>query len=58
MKKSRLASLNLRISEEMEEKLKSAVEKLNKKALPGTEANISTVVRGAIKDFIEKIESL
>ncbi|EHI96991.1 hypothetical protein CDLVIII_0253 [Clostridium sp. DL-VIII] len=50
-------SINVRLSDELEEKLKSTVEEVKKKTPLGAEVNNSTIVRGALEDFIKKIEN-
>lgn len=49
-------SINLRINDDLEKKLKEKVEEIKKTTPVGAEVNNSTVVRGAIVDFFEKIE--
>ena len=49
-------SINVRLSDELEEKLKSTVEEVKKKTPLGAEVNNSTIVRGALEDFFKRIE--
>ena len=49
-------SINLRINDELEERLKSKVEEIKKVTPLGAEVNNSTVVRGALIDFFNKID--
>lgn len=49
-------SINIRLSDELEEKLKKTVEEVKDQTPLGAEVNNSTVVRGALEDFIKKIE--
>lgn len=49
-------SINVRLDDELEKKLKSTMERIKLKAPRGAEVNNSTIVRGAIKEFIEKTE--
>lgn len=49
-------SINVRLSDELEEKLKKTVEEVKDIAPLGAEVNSSTIVRGAIEDFIKKIK--
>lgn len=45
-------SINVRLSDELEEKLKKTVEELKKETPLGAEVNNSTIVRGALEEFI------
>lgn len=49
-------SINLRINDELEKKLKETVEDIKKNTPLGAEVNNSTVVRGALIDFFNKLE--
>ena len=49
-------SINLRINDELEKKLKEKVEEIKKVTPVGAEVNNSTVVRGALVDFFDKID--
>lgn len=48
--------VRVRITEETEKKLQETVTKISKNAPLGAEVNHSTVVRGAIEDFLNKVE--
>lgn len=50
-------SINLRINDDLEKKLKEKVEEIKKDTPKGAEINNSTVVRGALLDFFEKLDS-
>lgn len=50
-------SLNIRLDDEREEKLKELVEDLRIKKQLGAEINNSTVIRGALDKFIEENEN-
>lgn len=50
-------SINIRIDDELEKKLKKAVGDIKAKTPRGAEVNNSTIVRGAVRDFIEKIDN-
>ena len=49
-------SINVRLSDELEKKLKSTVEQVKRKTPNGAEVNSSTIVRASIEEFIEKNE--
>ena len=49
-------SINLRLNDELEQRLKEKVEEIKKVTPLGAEVNNSTVVRGALVDFFEKID--
>ena len=49
-------SINVRLSDDLEEKLKNTVESIKEKTPAGAEVNNSTVVRGALEDFIRRQE--
>ena len=49
-------SINVRLSDELEERLKKSVEEIKNNTPRGAEVNNSTVVRGALEEFIEKTE--
>lgn len=49
-------SINLRINDELEERLKRKVEEIKKVTPLGAEVNNSTVVRGALIEFFNKID--
>lgn len=49
-------SINVRLSDELEAKLKETVEEIKNNTPRGAEVNNSTVVRGALEEFIEKTE--
>lgn len=49
-------SINLRINDELEKKLKEKVKEIKKVTPVGAEVNNSTVVRGALVDFFDKID--
>lgn len=49
-------SINLRLNDELEQRLKRKVEEIKKVTPLGAEVNNSTVVRGALIDFFEKID--
>ena len=49
-------SVNLRINDELEKKLKEKVKEIKKVTAVGAEVNNSTVVRGALVDFFDKID--
>jgi len=49
-------SINLRINDELENKLKEKVKEIKKVSPVGAEVNNSTVVRGALVDFFDKID--
>lgn len=49
-------SINVRLSDDLEEKLKKTVELLKKETPLGAEVNNSTIVRGALEEFINKID--
>lgn len=49
-------SINVRLSDELEENLKKTVEEIKNSTPRGAEVNNSTVVRGALEEFIEKTE--
>ena len=49
-------SINVRLSDELEGKLKKSVEEIKFNTPRGAEVNNSTVVRGALEEFIEKKE--
>lgn len=49
-------SINLRLNDELEKRLKEKVEEVKKITPTGAEANNSTVVRGALIDFFNKID--
>lgn len=49
-------SINLRINDELEERLKEKVEEIKKISPLGAEVNNSTLVRGALVDFFEKLD--
>ena len=49
-------SINLRVNDELEKKLKETVEEIKKNTPLGAEVNNSTVVRGALIDFFNRLE--
>lgn len=49
-------SINVRLSDEIEKKLKDTVNKVKKNTPTGAEVNNSTIVRGALEEFFKKIE--
>lgn len=49
-------SINLRINDDLEKKLKEKVDEIKKITPVGAEVNNSTVVRGALVDFFDKID--
>lgn len=49
-------SINLRLNDELEQRLKEKVEEIKKVTPLGAEVNNSTVVRGALVDFFERID--
>lgn len=49
-------SINFRINDKLEQKLKETVEELKKTSPLGAEVNASTVVRGALIEFLTKFE--
>lgn len=49
-------SINLRINDGLEQKLKEKVEEIKKDTPLGAEVNNSTVVRGALIEFFNKID--
>lgn len=49
-------SINVRLSDELENKLKNTVEEIKNTTPRGAEVNNSTVVRGALEEFMEKAE--
>lgn len=49
-------SINLRLNDELEERLKEKVEEIKKNTPLGAEVNNSTVVRGALIEFFNKLE--
>lgn len=49
-------SINVRLSDELENNLKKTVEEIKSSTPRGAEVNNSTVVRGALEEFIEKTE--
>jgi len=49
-------SINLRLNDELEKRLKEKVEEVKKVTPTGAEANNSTVVRGALIEFFDKID--
>lgn len=49
-------SINLRLNDELEQRLKEKVKEIKKVTPLGAEVNNSTVVRGALVDFFEKID--
>lgn len=49
-------SINVRLDDDAENRLKQAVQDIKEKTPRGAEVNNSTVVRGAIKEFIDKID--
>lgn len=49
-------SINVRLSDDLEEKLKKSVEEIKNNTPRGAEVNNSTVVRGALEEFMEKTE--
>lgn len=50
-------SINVRLSDELEKELKNTVEQLKFKIPKGAEVNNSTIVRGALEEFIKKINA-
>lgn len=50
-------SINVRLSDELEKELKNTVEQLKFKTPKGAEVNNSTIVRGALEEFIKKINA-
>ncbi len=51
-----MGMIRARVSDEFEEKLKNVVEDVKSRTPLGAEVNSSTIVRGAVEDFIQKIE--
>lgn len=49
-------SINLRINDEIEKRLKEKVVEIKKNTPVGAEVNNSTVIRGALIDFFERID--
>lgn len=49
-------SINLRLNDGLEKRLKEKVEEIKKVTPTGAEANNSTVVRGALIEFFDKID--
>ena len=49
-------SINVRLSDALEQKLKFTVNEVKGKAPLGAEVNNSTIIRGALENFINKIE--
>lgn len=49
-------SINLRLNDELEQRLKEKVEEIKKVTPLGAEINNSTVVRGALTEFFNKID--
>lgn len=49
-------SINLRINDELENKLKEKVKEIKKVTPVGAEVNNSSIVRGALVDFFNKID--
>jgi len=49
-------SINLRINDELEKKLREKVKEIKEVTPVGAEVNNSTVVRGALVDFFDKID--
>ncbi|MFR3071856.1 MAG: hypothetical protein ACLTK8_03380 [Paeniclostridium sp.] len=49
-------SINVRLSDDLEKKLKKTVELLKKETPLGAEVNNSTIVRGALEEFIRNQE--
>lgn len=49
-------SINLRLNDELEKRLKEKVEEIKKVTPLGAEVNNSTVVRGALIDFFNRLE--
>lgn len=49
-------SINVRLSDDLEKKLKEKVEEIRKSTPVGAEANNSTLIRGALVEFFEKID--
>lgn len=49
-------SINVRLSDALEQKLKFTVNEIKGKAPLGAEVNNSTIIRGALENFINKIE--
>ena len=49
-------SINVRLSDELEENLKKTVEEIKNATPRGAEVNNSTIVRGALEEFIENVE--
>ena len=49
-------SINFRINDKLEQKLNETVEELKKTSPLGAEVNASTVVRGALTEFLTKFE--
>lgn len=49
-------SINVRLSDELEENLKNIIEEVRHKTPLGAEVGNSTVVRGALQDFINKVQ--
>lgn len=48
-------SINIRIDDSLELKLKQAVNCIKKKSIAGSEVSNSTVCRAAIKEFVDRI---
>lgn len=49
-------SINVRLSDELEKKLNDTVNEVKKNTPIGAEVNNSTIVRGALEDFFNKLE--
>lgn len=51
-----MASLNVRLTDELEGQLKEVIAEVKKKAPRGAEVNSSTIVRGALEEFFNKLQ--
>lgn len=49
-------SINLRVNDELEKKIKEKVEEIKKSTPVGAEVNNSTLIRGALVEFFKKID--
>lgn len=51
-----MGTIRARVSDELEKRLEEKVEEIRKRTPLGAEVNNSTVIRGALVDFFEKID--
>ncbi|MGN2349429.1 hypothetical protein ACTFH7_13105 [Clostridium cagae] len=51
-----MGMIRARVSDEFEAKLNETVERVQNNTPTGAEANTSTIIRGAIEDFIQRIQ--